>query len=299
MTTKTTKSGRKATTTGRKASTVTTATTASNPAESAAAALAKRIARALTFGEGMDVSAVGVELATAETAREGAVESWEAKRKSADEAKAAADEASKALAAKGNLMARLAAELNPDLVPPKSGPAPKATAAVITAIVAATGQARPTVAKRVARWVAAGSLSLATGLDIHKAATTANTMLQNNGDAAAFWSMVTERKVPALASTAKPVRKVTVKATPKSVPVTAEEAAKVVAAARRETLAKATPAQTGAVLVRDLVNAVKALSDALANGSATLTAAQTTLVQTTLAVVPLPAPVVKAPEKSA
>ena len=270
-----------------KASTARKTTKATTTTPDPAKARAARIANALK--DAPDVITAAVDLATVEAAAETAAHTVEETTAVLTAAKGAAKDAEKARHERARLMLVLAATLNPNLVKPKSGP-DREKGAVITAVVAATGQDRKTVQARVARWIAAGSLSLSTGLDVHKAATTANTMLGSNGDAAAFWGMVESGSLPAVGSKAntRKARPGSKKSTtPDAPPVTVEAAREIIAKAETERAAKLTPAQKGAELLTALLTAHKALADAVADGSATLTKPQATRWETTMMAVPV------------
>jgi hypothetical protein len=270
----------KATAKGTKAASTVT-TTSTDPAK----ARASRLAKALTIGEGMTAAEVGVTLAKVETAKEGATDRRTAAETAVKSAKEQEHEAAKALRDRQDLMVRLAAELNPTLAAPKAGrlSAKDPRVAVINAIVEETGQARATVQTRVARWVAAGSLYLSTGLGIGQAATTANTMLGSNGDAAAFWTIVESGVLPATASSAKtPARKTPAK-TPAKVEVTFAAAAPVVKAHEDERVAKLTPAQRTADDLRIMLDAYGRIVDGIKAGThAPLSRANSTKVETYL-----------------
>jgi hypothetical protein len=279
-TTSKTSTASKTSTRGTKpASTVTT--TSTDPAK----ARASRLAKALTIGEGMTAAEVGVTLAKVETAKEGATDRLAAAETAVKSAKEQQHEATKALRDRQDLMVRLAAELNPTLAAPKTGrlSSKDPRVAVINAIVEETGQARTTVQARVARWVAAGSLYLSTGLGIGQAATTANTMLGSNGDAAAFWTIVESGVLPATASSAKaPARKTTVKPAAK-VAVTFDAAAPVVKAHEEERVAKMTPAQRTGDDLRIMLDAYGRIMDGIKAGThAPLSRANSTKVETYL-----------------
>lgn len=277
----TTTKNQKSTTARKTAAPVTV--TQSDPAKARAA----RIANALK--DAPDVISAAVDLATVEAASESAAKHVEETTALLATVKDESKAAEKARHEKARNMLVLAATLNPSLVAPKSGP-DKAKGAVITAVVAATGQDRKTVQARVARWVAAGSLSLATGMDVHKAATVANNMLGSNGDAAAFWGLVVKGEVPATNAPAGKRKATTAgdkkgSTTPAPV-VTVEKAREVIAVAEKERAEKQTPAQRGAELLTALLNAHKALEAAVKDGSATLTKTQATRWESTLKAVP-------------
>jgi hypothetical protein len=257
-------------------------TTTTDPAKARAA----RIASALK--DAPDVISAAVDLATVEAASESAAKHVEETTALLATVKDESKAAEKARHEKARNMLVLAATLNASLVAPKSGP-DKAKGAVITAVVAATGQDRKTVQARVARWVAAGSLSLATGMDVHKAATVANNMLGSNGDAAAFWALVVKGEAPATNAPAGKRKATTAgdkKAATKETPVTVEKAREVIAVAEKARAEKQTPAQRGAELLTALLNAHKALEAAVKDGSATLTKTQATRWESTLKAVP-------------
>lgn len=286
-------SASKTASTGRKAASTVT-TTVKDPAKAREA----RIANALK--DAPDPVSAAVELATAEATAEkkkkdaeDAGQQVEAAREAEKTAKDAAKDADKAVSDRARYMLVLAARLNPTLSRPKSGPAPKDRAAVISAVVAATGQDRSTVSTRIARWIAAGTLSLSTGLDVRKAATLANSMLGSNGDANKFWGLVANGEIPETdpdtSRKARPNAGKNAKGGDKGTApvVTVEKAREVVAAADAERVQKMTPAQRGAELLTALLTAHKALADALKDGSATLSKAQATRWETTMAAVPV------------
>ena len=287
-------SASKTASTGRKAAGA-VSTTVKDPAKAREA----RIANALK--DAPDPVSAAVELATAEATAEKKKKDAEeaghqvdAAREAEKAAKDAAKDADKAVNDRARYMLVLAARLNPTLSRPKSGPAPKDRAAVISAVVAATGQDRSTVSTRIARWIAAGTLSLATGLDVRKAATLANSMLGSNGDANKFWGLVANGEIPETANPdtsrkARPNAGKNAKGGDKGTApvVTVEKAREVIAAADAERAGKLTPSQRGAELLTALLTAHKALADALKDGSATLSKAQATRWETTMAAVPV------------
>jgi hypothetical protein len=255
---------------------------ANDPAAVAAKGLAQRKADAAKAGGEGTTAEIGVMLATAEIGAESAHDSLSAFEAKFADAKADAKAKDEALRQTFPLMARLALDLNPTLSAPKPGNNP-ARSAVVAAVESALGISRKAAQARVARWVGAGSLWLAHGVSLGKAYEIANNHLNGNGDAAAFWAMVTADAVPTLSQQdgkrkAQPKAGTTKPVAPVVIPVA--KAQEIVAAAKVEAVEKMTPAQRTADALREITDAYTRLMDGIKAGThAPLTKANQTRVE--------------------